>query len=88
VNIFADGERDRHEVDCLWPDRRLVVELDSFAFHRTRRDHRKDAARTADLELAGWRVMRLAWDDVIVRARATVRRLRAVLRHRGGAVRG
>src|SRR4051794_19480349 len=49
------------EVDVLYRDRRLVVELDGFAFHRTRaafeRDRRKDAALT----VAGFRVLRFTW---------------------------
>jgi very-short-patch-repair endonuclease len=52
-----------------------VVELDGFAYHRTRADLERDAAKTADLELAGHRVVRLTWDDVTVRADRTLRRL-------------
>ena len=56
-----------------------MVELDSFAYHRTRRDLERDAAKTADLELAGFRVVRLTWDDVVVRRADTIRRLTARL---------
>ena len=41
---------------------------------------RKDAASDADLELAGYRVMRLTWDDVTVNGERTLRRLRLALR--------
>jgi hypothetical protein len=40
------------EVDAYGPAERLAVQLDSFAFRRTRRDREKDAASDADLELA------------------------------------
>ena len=78
-NVLVDGERMQHEVDAFWPEQRLVVELDSFAYHRTRRDLERDAAKTADLELAGFRVVRLTWDDVVVRRADTIRRLTARL---------
>ena len=50
-----------YEVDAYWPAQRLVVEVDGWAYHRTRqafeRDRRKDAALTA----AGNRVVRVTW---------------------------
>jgi len=78
-NALTDGETGTHEVDALWEER-LVVQLDGFAFHRTRRDRERDALSDADLELAGYRVMRLTWDDVTVNGDRTLRRLRLALR--------
>jgi very-short-patch-repair endonuclease len=78
-NVLVDGERERHEVDALWPAQRIVVELDGFAYHRTRRDRERDAEKTADLELAGYRVVRLTWDDVTVRRDRTTRRLERLI---------
>jgi very-short-patch-repair endonuclease len=50
-----------YEVDAVWPDRRLVVEVDGYAYHGHRaqfeRDRRKDLALTA----AGYRVIRISW---------------------------
>ena len=42
-----------HEVDAYWPAQRLVVELDGFAYHRTRRAFERDRERTEALQLAG-----------------------------------
>ena len=50
-----------HEVDVLWPEEQLVVELDGYEFHRTRRAHELDRRRDDDLGLAGFRVIRLTW---------------------------
>jgi very-short-patch-repair endonuclease len=55
VNVSIAG----FEVDAVWPDRRLVVELDGYAFHRTRGAFERDRARDADLQLAGYRVRRV-----------------------------
>jgi very-short-patch-repair endonuclease len=79
LNVLVDGERQTHEVDALWRDRRLIVELDGFAFHRTRQDRARDAYRDADLELAGFRVVRLTWDDVTRGGDRTIRRLGQIL---------
>jgi very-short-patch-repair endonuclease/predicted transcriptional regulator of viral defense system len=46
------------EVDALWPGKRLIVELDSFAFHKTRGAFERDRERDAALLIAGYRVLR------------------------------
>lgn len=38
----------------------MIVELDGYAFHRTRSAFERDRARDAKLLLAGFRVMRVA----------------------------
>ena len=78
-NAFVDGERRTHQVDAYWPEHRLVVELDSYAFHRSRADLKRDADKQADLELAGHRVTRLTWDDVVTNVDRTLRRLHRLL---------
>lgn len=88
LNVVVQGELRQHVVDALWPDQGLVVQLDGFAYHRTRRDRERDAAADADLELAGYRVLRLTWDDVTVRGARTVRRLRNELTRRSGPAAG
>lgn len=57
-----------YEVDCCWPEQRLVVELDSRRHHATTRAFRNDRERDRDLTLAGWRVVRYTWWDVAERA--------------------
>lgn len=75
-NALVDGETGTHEVDAYWPAERLAVQVDGFEFHRTRRDRERDAASDADLELAGYRVVRFTWDDVTVHGERTRRRVR------------
>jgi very-short-patch-repair endonuclease len=47
-----------HEVDFLWPDRRLVVEIDGWAFHSSRAAFERDRIRDADLQTRGYRILR------------------------------
>jgi very-short-patch-repair endonuclease len=51
-------------VDFAWPDLRLVVEVDGFAFHADRAAYRRDRERLNELERLGWRVLRFTWEDV------------------------
>ena len=78
-NALLEGESLTHEVDAFWEAHRLAVQLDGHEFHRTRRDRERDALSDGDLELAGYRVMRLTWDDVNVNGERTLRRLRLAL---------
>ena len=47
------------EVDVLWPDARLIVELDSWEFHAHRAAFEKDRDRDTDHLLAGYRTIRV-----------------------------
>lgn len=47
------------EVDALWPRQRLVVEVDSLAFHATRAAFERDRLRDSALQVAGYRVLRV-----------------------------
>ncbi len=49
------------ECDFVWPDQRLIVELDGYATHGTRHCFEADRARDRALQVAGWRVIRITW---------------------------
>jgi very-short-patch-repair endonuclease len=57
VNARAAG----HEVDFLWPDHGLVLEVDGYAFHSGRAAFERDRLRDADLAAIGLRVVRTSW---------------------------
>jgi very-short-patch-repair endonuclease/predicted transcriptional regulator of viral defense system len=79
TNVDVEGM----EVDACWRTQRLVVELDGWGAHATRRAFQQDRDRGNDLELAGWRLLRFTWADVTRRADDTAGRVaRALARGR------
>ena len=56
---ISDGTR-LVEVDFLWRDAGLIVEVDGWRYHRSRWRRRQDAAKSAALEGQGWRVLRFS----------------------------
>ncbi len=67
------------EVDALWAQQRLVVELDGAAVHLTPRAFEEDRARDVALQVAGLRVARFTWRQVADGPEAVARALRALL---------
>ena len=55
VNVVVQGV----EVDCLWRDHGVIVELDGHASHSTRATFESDRARDRMLAVAGRRVVRV-----------------------------
>jgi very-short-patch-repair endonuclease len=73
TNVLIEGI----EVDCGWPDHRLVIELDSYEYHHTRAAFERDRRRDRILVAAGWRALRVTWRD-LDEPGALERELRAV----------
>jgi very-short-patch-repair endonuclease len=70
------------EVDLYWRAERLVVEMDGFAFHGSRRSFEADRRRDATLAAAGLRVMRVTWRQLENEPEALLVRLaQALLRN-------
>jgi very-short-patch-repair endonuclease len=67
------------EVDFLWPEHRLVVEVDGFAFHSTRAAFERDRARDRALQAAGYTVLRVTWRQLVEEPEAVVAALAAAL---------
>jgi very-short-patch-repair endonuclease len=53
-----------HYVDCRWPGRKLIVELDSYKFHKTRHAWEQDRERERDARRRGDLLRRYTWRDV------------------------
>jgi hypothetical protein len=68
------------EVDCLWAEPRVVVELDGRAAHGTRRAFERDRERDRLLQAEGWRVVRITWRQMRDDSAAVLDDLRGMLR--------
>ena len=60
MNTLVEG----FEADCVWPDAKVVVELDGHGFHATRDAFEADRARDRALQLAGYRVIRITYREL------------------------
>jgi hypothetical protein len=61
TNAWVDVPGDSFEVDCLWREQRLIVELDGHATHATAASFENDRQRDRLLQATGWRVVRITW---------------------------
>ena len=59
TNLWIEGQ----EVDAYWPDARLAIEIDSIAFHHTRRAFHDDRRRDRALAGLGIQVLRVTSRD-------------------------
>ncbi len=75
TNVIVHG----YEIDAYFRTAHLAVELDSFAFHHTRRSFESDRARDIALHLAGLRPIRLTHRRLVDEPGALVGELRALL---------
>jgi hypothetical protein len=66
-------------VDGLYPDQRLVVEVDSRAAHETTKAFEGDRARDRDLMTGGYRVVRITWRHLHDDEALLAQQLRALL---------
>ena len=61
VNVPLAG----HEADFLWRDARLVVEVDSYGYHRSWSEQEHDRAKDAALQVAGFNVLRYTEETLL-----------------------
>jgi hypothetical protein len=78
VNAFVAG----HEVDMLWPEHRLILELDTYEFHGTRAAFERDRRRDEDLRLAGYEVVRLTGRRLSADPEGVIALIRSMLERR------
>ena len=78
VNVKVD----RFEVDFLWRELRLIVEVDGWDAHRTRSAFEEDRARDARLSVLGYEVVRFTWRQLTRDQPAVAKTIRTLLRAR------
>ncbi|HEY3729294.1 MAG TPA: type IV toxin-antitoxin system AbiEi family antitoxin domain-containing protein [Solirubrobacteraceae bacterium] len=69
-----------YEVDFLWREQRLVVEIDGYRYHSTRRAFEHDRRKDATLHAAGLGTMRITWRQLEAEPFAVIARLVATMR--------
>lgn len=67
------------EVDALWERERVVLELDSYAFHATRAAFERDRRKSGLLQRARYAVLRTTWTELTKHPYALVARVAEAL---------
>jgi very-short-patch-repair endonuclease len=75
--LMVAGER--FEVDCVWRRRMAVVEADGGRYHDNPAARGRDAHRDRALAAAGYRVLRIRWDDLEEKPEATMAKIARLL---------
>ena len=68
-----------YRLDYAWPGARVVVEVDGYGPHSSRRAFQDDRDRQNVLVLAGWTVLRFTWADVRARPETVAAAIRRAL---------
>ncbi len=82
LNAWLHVDDDRFQVDCLWPDAKLIGELDGFKSHGTKRAFRKDRRRDRRLGARGYHVVRITEDQILTEPREVAADLVALIYNR------
>jgi very-short-patch-repair endonuclease len=61
-----------YEVDFVWHEQRLIVEVDGYAFHSSRGAFERDRRRDRELHAQGYRVIRLTWHQLTEEPEAVI----------------
>lgn len=64
LNAWLTVGEQRFQVDCYWPEARLVGEFDGFAAHGTKRAFGTDRKRDRRLAAASYRVIRITYGQL------------------------
>jgi hypothetical protein len=80
INVIVEG----FEVDAVWRDARLVVELDGRDFHGTAAAFERDRVRDRSLQVAGWSPIRITYLQVRDTPELVVRDVRLLRSGRAG----
>ncbi len=75
INVRHNGR----ERDYRWPEQRLIVEIDGWRSHGTRRAFDEDRRRDARAAAAGEATMRITYRQLLDEALAVIARLAAAL---------
>jgi hypothetical protein len=75
-----------YRADFVWEDLRLVVETDSWRYHRGAIAGQNDAAKERFIRARGYALERFTWAEIVNRPAPTARELREIIRRRQAEV--
>jgi hypothetical protein len=75
VNAVVEG----CEVDCVWREQRLVIEVDGWETHKTRAAFERDREKSRILQAAGWRCVPVTFLHLRDASRAVARDVHRIL---------
>jgi very-short-patch-repair endonuclease len=78
VNARVHG----YEVDFLWPQAALIVEVDGYRFHSSRAAFERDRVRDVRLQAHGLEVQRVTWRRMVQEPLAVIAELAAAIARR------
>jgi hypothetical protein len=73
---IRSGGRVVARIDIAFPDLRIAIEVDGFAYHSDRERFQQDRSRQNLLVGLGWTVLRFTWGDVTLRPDEVLRVIR------------
>jgi hypothetical protein len=82
LNAWLTIEEEQFQVDCLWPEARLIGELDGFKSHGTKRAFKKDRKRDRRLGARGFQSVRITEDQLLDEPAEVAADLRTTLTER------
>ncbi len=79
ANYAVEAGGRTYKVDLAFVTERVAIEIQGWAFHQLPEQRRADDAKATELQLAGWLVIRLTWQDLVGRPDWVVAQVRAAL---------
>ena len=68
-----------YRVDVGFPALKLALEVDGYAHHSSHRDFRVDRKRQNAIILAGWRMLRFTWFDLVEQPQRVLAEIRRTI---------
>lgn len=68
-----------YRVDVAFPNSRVAIEVDGFAFHSDSDDFHADRVRQNAISLAGWQVLRFTWLDLTEHPQRVIAEIRRAI---------
>jgi very-short-patch-repair endonuclease len=57
----------RFRIDIAFPELKIAIEIDGWAFHRTKKRRDRDNRKRNLLARTGWTVLTFSWEDIVDR---------------------